>query len=217
MSSDCRPCIGLKHAAEDPELAAAIAASLQDAGAGARGPAGPSYAAIAAAAAAGGPGQHPTGPPSVDGSWQMVGGEDEEDPELAQALALSMEEAQRAAGSQPQTQGTPPPGGSSSRQATPAAEQQQQADASSGAGATPPPPPAAPLVAVPEEPPEGGEGVLSLALRLPSGLRCTRRFLVQHTVGEVAAYAAQEAGLLGSHRVSLSTAFPVQVRWPGGA
>jgi hypothetical protein len=209
----------VNHAEDDPELAAAIAASLQDAGGAGRGPTGPSYAAIAAAAAAaGGAGHHHTGsdgPPSVDGSWQMVGGEDEEDPELAQALALSMEEAQRAAGSQQQTRGTPPPGSSSSRQATPAAEQQQQAGASSGAAGTPPPP--APQVSVPEEPPEGGQGVLSLALRLPSGQRCCRRFLSLHTVGEVAAYAAQEAGLAGSQRVSLSTAFPVQVRgWYAG-
>lgn len=68
---------------------------------------------------------------------------------------------------------------------------------------------------VPEEPQEGSEGVLTVAFRLPSGSRLSRRFSRADRVGVVAAYVAQQMAASGEvavgKRVLLSTQFPKRV------
>lgn len=65
---------------------------------------------------------------------------------------------------------------------------------------------------VPEEPAEGSEGVLTVAFRLPSGARLSRRFSSGDSVAVLASYVAQQllaSGDLGARqRVVLSTQFP---------
>lgn len=70
-------------------------------------------------------------------------------------------------------------------------------------------------VEIPEEPAEGSEGVLTVAFRLPSGSRLSRRFSASDSVGVTAAYAAQQMAANGElpkgKRVVLSTQFPKKV------
>jgi hypothetical protein len=136
----------------------------------------------------------------------------EDDPELAAALAMSLEEAQ--AGSQQQQQGS---GERQERfQQSPSLADQQQSPAP-GVPASPPPPAVAAAAAVPEEPEEGAEGVLSLAVRLPSGQRLMRRFRQEDTVGGVKAWAAQQLGMTAGQQSQLKLAmqFPAKVRCLG--
>jgi FAS-associated factor 2 len=70
-------------------------------------------------------------------------------------------------------------------------------------------------VKVPEEPAEGAEGVLTVAFRLPSGLRLSRRFSKADSVAVLAAYVGQQMQASGEvtarQRVVLSTQFPKKV------
>lgn len=65
---------------------------------------------------------------------------------------------------------------------------------------------------VPEEPAEGTEGVLTVAFRLPSGSRLSRRFSKADSVAVLAAYVEQQmrasGELAGTRGVVLSTQFP---------
>jgi hypothetical protein len=105
------------------------------------------------------------------------------------ALAASMADVQQQAPG-----AATPPAALAAGGADPAAS--QRAD---------PEPPLLRLVDVPEEPPESAEGCLAVALRLPDGQRVSRRFLAAATVGQLAAYAAQQAG---GRRVAVAAQFP---------
>jgi hypothetical protein len=70
-------------------------------------------------------------------------------------------------------------------------------------------------VEIPEEPAEGSEGVLTVAFRLPSGSRLSRRFSTSDSVAVMAAYAVQQMAANGElpkgKRVVLSTQFPKKI------
>ena len=70
-------------------------------------------------------------------------------------------------------------------------------------------------VQVPEEPAEGVDGVLTVAFRLPTGSRLSRRFSTADSVAVVTAYVAQQmrasGELTAGQRVVLSTQFPKKV------
>jgi hypothetical protein len=183
---------------EDADLAAAIAASMQDYSAGAAGPsnahpsssgavgAGLSYAAVAqqaADAAAGDVGlAQQFGVADAGAAGDDFGFEDE-DPELAAALAASLEEHQQSQQQQGQQD-----------------QQQQQQQEQQAA------------VEVPEEPAEGAEGVVTVAFRLPSGGRLSRRFSSSDNVAVLQAWVSQQLLQGGEMRqgqqVVLSTQFP---------
>lgn len=192
------PCLGCwDHACtccagddEDADLAAAIAASMQDVqptGAEAQGTleasgsSGRSYAAAARQAV------DPVVQGSADRSASQIAQQDdfavydEDDPELAAALAASLEEHH----SQQQVQPQQP-------------EQQQQQ-----------------LPEVPEEAPEDAEGVITVAFRLPSGARLSRRFLKTDIVAMLQAYVLQQLLASGElkpgQKVQLATQFPKNV------
>jgi FAS-associated factor 2 len=71
------------------------------------------------------------------------------------------------------------------------------------------------VVEVPEEPAEGADGVLTIAFRLPSGSRLSRRFHKADSVAVLAAYTTQQMSASGElaarQRVVLSTQFPKKV------
>lgn len=71
------------------------------------------------------------------------------------------------------------------------------------------------VVDVPEEPAEGAEGILTVAFRLPSGSRLSRRFHKADSVAVLAAYTTQQMSASGElaarQRVMLSTQFPRKV------
>lgn len=71
------------------------------------------------------------------------------------------------------------------------------------------------VIQVPAEPAEGAEGVLTVAFRLPSGSRLSRRFNKADSVAVAAAYVAQQMAASGElaagKRVVLSTQFPKKV------
>lgn len=68
---------------------------------------------------------------------------------------------------------------------------------------------------MPEEPAEGAEGILTVAFRLPSGSRLSRRFHKADSVAVLAAYTTQQMSASGElaarQRVMLSTQFPRKV------
>jgi hypothetical protein len=187
---------------EEADLAAAIAASMQDYSAGAAGPsnanpgssssgggAGPSYAAVARQAADAAAGD--VGLAQQFGVADAgVAGDDfefeDEDPELAAALAASLEEHQQ---SQQQSQQD---------------QQQQQQNERQAA------------VEVPEEPAEGADGAVTVAFRLPSGGRLSRRFSSRDSVAVLQAWVAQQLLQGGAttqrmrqgQKVVLTTQFP---------
>jgi hypothetical protein len=176
---------------EDADLAAAIAASMQDYSAGGAGPssnpntssgAGPSYAAVARQAAD----EAATGDVGLAQQFGVAdadaGGDfgfEDDDLELAAALAASLEEHQQSQQQQEQQQ------------------QQQEQEAA---------------VEVPEEPAEGVEGVVTVAFRLPTGSRLSRRFSVKDSVAVLQAWVAQQllqgGEMKKGQRVTLSTQFP---------
>jgi hypothetical protein len=203
---------------DDPGLAAALAASLADAG-GLQ--AGPSHGHKRTHSTGGGSG------------WEEAEAFEAEDPELAAALAASMEAC------------APPPA-PADQHAQQAPEQQEEAEqpkqapgpAFPGLGApargphcwagahrpqsvcSPPPfwgalahPPSPlcrrrSLFTTGIEPPAGAPGALELGLRLPDGRRATRRFEAGQTVGHLAAFAAQQGADMGRHH--LARQFPRQ-------
>lgn len=151
---------------DDPGLAAALAASLADAGSL---QAGPSHGQKRTHSAGG-------------GGWEEAEAFEDEDPELATALAASMEAC------------TP--------SSAPAEQQAQQAPEQPRLATDP---------AFPElgnEPPVGAPGALELGLRLPNGQRATRRFEAGQTVGHLAAFAAQQGADMSRHH--LARQFPRQ-------
>jgi hypothetical protein len=177
---------------EDPELAAALAASLeqfhasQPGGIGGDG-AGPSGSG-AAVAAGGGAARDSAGAAGGGLAGGGSGGFEDDDPELAAALAASMEDYSRSQG-----QGSAQEGG--------AADEQQAAAAAA---------PAAPPVSIPNEPETGAPGALTVGLRLADGSVVTRRWRGTDTVGELRAFAAAQLGG-GSSSVQLATQFPRRV------
>jgi hypothetical protein len=150
------------------------------------GGAGPSYAAVArqaADAAAGDVGlAQQFGVADAGAAGDDFGFEDE-DPELAAALAASLEEHQQ-----------------SQQQQSKQDQQQQQQQAQQAA------------VEVPEEPAEGADGAVAVAFRLPSGGRLSRRFSSSDSVAVLQAWVAQQLLQGGEMRqgqkVVLSTQFP---------
>lgn len=182
-----KPGVPVAAGDEDADLAAAIAASMQDvqvpAGTaaghpGAASTSGLSYAA--AAAAQPGPAAHQ---PAV-GHHEDFEVYDDEDPELAAALAASLEEHNQQ--QQPED-----------LQQQDTSQLQQQ------------------LLEVPEEPAEGADGVLTLAFRLPSGARLSRRFSKADSVAVVQSYVMQMLSSSGElkprQQVHLSTQFPTKI------
>lgn len=168
-------------------MAAAIAASLEDHTGGAGSAGGVAQAAPLGAAGAG---------PSHTGG---AGGDgfvaDDDDPELAAALAASLEDVQRPAAAVAEADAM-------AEAALPAAAGAAAAcTANRGAGAEA-------AVAVPEEP-AAGPGVVHVGLRLPNGERIMRRFSIGDSVSVLCAYAQQQ--LPGGGRVELSTQFPRKV------
>ena len=209
-------CVACIAGDQDPELTAAIAASLAagiansapgPSSRGAQASAGgasSSYAAVAAQAAAAGTAGGSSGGWDRGGFGGAGGYDDdmEDDPELAAALAMSLEEAQP--GSQ-QQQGIAHSAAGAGTSPSPAVRQQSSAPSLAVAAAA--------VVAVPEEPEEGAEGVLSLAVRLPSGQRLMRRFRQEDTVGGLKAWAGQQLGLVAGQQQQLKLAmqFPAKV------
>jgi ataxin-3 len=196
------PCAHRAAAAADEEadLAAAIAASMQDYSAGAAGPsnanpsssaggAGSSYAAVARQAADAAAGDVGLAQQFGVADTGAVGGDfgfEDEDPELAAALAASLEEHQQSQQQSQQDQ-----------------QHQQQHERQAA-------------VEVPEEPAEGVDGAVTVAFRLPSGGRLSRRFSSRDSVAVLQAWVAQQLlqGGTTTHRmrqgqkVVLSTQFP---------
>lgn len=179
---------------EDAELAAAIAASLAD-HSGHSGAAGQQQQQQqqggSGSTAAGQPQQQPRRV-----SFDLPGSGDEMDPELAAAIAASMEQP---------TAGT-----------IPAAAAAQQGAAAAAADASTAPAAAAAAEAQPElpelgpEPEAGSESAMEVGLRLPTGGRASRRFDREGaTVGHLAAFAAQQGVAMGRHQLALS--FPRRV------
>ncbi|KAF6259414.1 ataxin-3 [Scenedesmus sp. NREL 46B-D3] len=194
-SANKRPAAAQPEEDEDSDLAAAIAASMQDYSVGGAGPsnantssggAGPSQAAAA----------HQAADAAADdvGLAQQFGvadagaaggdfGFEDDDPELAAALAASLEDHQQSQ----QQQG---------QQDHHEQEQQEQQAA----------------VQIPEEPAEGAEGGFTIAFRLPSGGRLSRRFNSSDCVAVLQAWVAQQLLQGGEMRqgqaVVLSTQFP---------
>lgn len=185
---------GHGHGDEDAELAAAIAASLAD-------HSGPSGAAGeqqqqggGGSAAAAQPQQQPSRV-----SFDLAGSGDDMDPELAAAIAASMEQ-QPAAGKAPAA----------------TAEQQGASAAAADAGTAPAAAEAAAAEDQPdlpelgEEPEAGSENAMEVGLRLPTGGRASRRFDRETaTVGHLAAFAAQQGVAMGRHQLTLP--FPRRV------
>lgn len=122
------------------------------------------------------------------GPPRALGGDDE-DPELAAALAASL--ADRRGGGAP---AAPPSGGEDAELA--------RAIAASLAEARP----AAPAELVPAEPAPGAPGALEVALRLPTGGRLVRRFDGSATVGGVLAFVGSQG--VDVQGMVLATAFP---------
>lgn len=185
---------------EDAELAAAIAASLAD-HSGPSGTAGQQQQQQqqggSGSTAAGQPQQQPRRV-----SFDLPGSGDEMDPELAAAIAASMEQP---------TAGTAPAAAAAQQGAAAAA-----ADASTAPAAAEAAEAAAATEAQPElpelgpEPEAGSDGAMEVGLRLPTGGRASRRFDRESaTVGHLAAFAAQQGVAMGRHQLALS--FPRRV------
>ncbi|KAF8068390.1 Ataxin-3-like protein [Scenedesmus sp. PABB004] len=196
---------------DDPELAAALAASMQDhPGGGASSSGGLSYAAVARQAAAGGGGAGGGG--AGGGGGLGSGGFEDDDPELAAALAASLEEhhaASQQQQEQPEQEREQQQQQQEQQQREQQQQQQQQQEEERQAAA----------VEVPDEPDEGAEGAVSLAFRLPSGDRLSRRFRRGETVAVAAAWVCRELVASGQarpgQRVELSTSFPKRALPPG--
>ncbi|KIY96965.1 Ataxin-3 [Monoraphidium neglectum] len=212
---------GSGGADEDPELAAALAASLADHMAASQG----------GASGSGGTGRRGSGSQGFNGDGGLavgvgVGGgagagslgrggsggvEDDEDYDLAAALAASMEDQQAHGGG-----GGDGTDGAGTAAAAAAVE---GAPSQSAAGA------AEPVVAVPDEPEEGAVGVLTIALRLHDRV-VTRRWRATDTVDQLRAFAALQLGATaprgglaggGGSQVALSTQFPRRTLEDGAA
>jgi hypothetical protein len=208
---------GSSDGEEDPELAAALAASLEhyqssqggggggsgEAGGGGDG-AGPSGSGRDVAGGGGGAAGTElaaavaAGPGDFGG---FDGGFEDDDPELAAALAASLEEYGRDQ-QQGQAEGA---GGPSAA----AAGAEVPADTA-----------AAPAVAIPDEPEEGMAGALTVGLRLRDGKVVTRRWRATDTVAQLRAFAALQLGGGGGGSgggVLLATSFPRRVLGEDGA
>ncbi|KAG2423851.1 hypothetical protein HXX76_015011 [Chlamydomonas incerta] len=178
---------------DDADLAAAIAASLHQSGAAGAGP-GPGSLA-AAAGGGGGPAGPGLGAPAGDAALGHGHGLEEfedEDPELAMAIAASL--ADQAG----------PAGAAAGEAHAGAGPGTAAAGGSGGQAALEPETPAVELLPEPEE---GAEGAIELAFRLPSGGRCSRRFLTSQPAACVAAYLAPQLGVPPG-RVVVATQFP---------
>lgn len=161
------------------------------AAAGEAGSSGFSYAATARQGLGGG-----AGVPAVDDRLgDGFDAFDDEDPELAAALAASLEDHN---GNQQQHQNL------QKQEGQPGQQQRGQA-----------------LPDVPEEPTEGADGAITVAFRLPSGARLSRRFSTTDTVAVAQAYLVQHLISSGEmrqgQRVQLSTQFPKKILDQGEA
>lgn len=175
----------------DAELAAAIAASLAD-HSGPSGTAGEQQQQQGGSSAVAEQQQQRLRRVSFD----LPGSGDEMDPELAAAIAASME--QPATGNAPAT-------AAAQQGAAAAAADTSTAPAAADAAAEAQPE----LPELGEEPEAGSESAMEVALRLPTG-RVSRRFDRESaTVGHLAAFAAQQGVAMGRHQLALS--FPRRV------
>lgn len=185
---------------EDPELAAALAASLEDHTAAHGSAAGPSHGGCSGTAL--GAGASTSGSGAAFGAVGRPGGGsygEEEDPEMAAALAASWEEHHAEGVAAAAVAGEAATGKAGASEA-----------AAAGDGAEE-------KVQVPDEPEEGLAGVLMVGLRLRDGRVVTRRWRATDTVDQLRAFASlQLNGGGGGGGVVLSTQFPRRVL-EGGA
>eukprot|EP00879_Flechtneria_rotunda_P011637 GHRR01012156.1.p1 GENE.GHRR01012156.1~~GHRR01012156.1.p1 ORF type:complete len:518 (+),score=186.72 GHRR01012156.1:322-1875(+) len=185
---------------KDADLAAAIAASMQDHNGPAVGPAAAdgqeSYAAAARQAKSS---QRTNTGSQQQGNWPAQDNDfmsyDDEDRGLAAALAASLKERQLQLLQQQQQD-------KQASQPTQELAAQQQLSQQQ-------------LPPVPDEPADGAEGSVTVAFRLPTGARLSRRFSKADTLGALQAFVAHELQQSGQMRpgqqVQLFSQFPRQL------
>ena len=141
------------------------------------------------------------GDDAIAASLETSGLDDDmmEDPELAAAIAASLNESNKTSTGSADEART---GDASSARMSAGKRSFEEADAVDASLATPTRLP-------PDEPPADTEGCLSLAFRLPDGSRLgPRRFLPSHTVGDLESFLSVSSTWMDARRHVLASQYP---------